>query len=143
MCLSISPFWFSNPPYILSPKYSSIFFLIFWFINFYSIFVFATPLKLCDVIYEWPPFENMAGVRERRRETWVIVTSRDIWLRPSLNTQSCINPNWHEAGPIYPPYNFLIRFCLLNFHWKVPNIFEVKIEINRDNLRPCQAHGVI
>ena len=122
MFLYISPFWFSNPPYILSPIHQ-FFFSIIWFINFYSIFVFATPLKHCDVIYEWPPFENMAGVRERRRETWVIVTSRDIWLRPSLNTQSCINPNWHEAGHFYPPCNFGIGFCQLNLYQKFPNFF--------------------
>ena len=33
------------------------------------------------------------------------------------------NPNWHEAGWIYPPYNFWIGFRQLNFHQKFPNIF--------------------
>ena len=33
------------------------------------------------------------------------------------------NPNWHETGRIYPPYNFWIGFCLLNFYKKIPNIF--------------------
>ena len=34
-----------------------------------------------------------------------------------------INPNWHEAGQIYPLYNFWIGFCQLNFYQKFPNIF--------------------
>ena len=34
-----------------------------------------------------------------------------------------INPNWHEAGQIHPPYNFWIEFCQLNFYQKFPNIF--------------------
>ena len=34
-----------------------------------------------------------------------------------------LNPNWHEAGRIYPPYNFWIGFCQLNFYQKFPNIF--------------------
>ena len=25
------------------------------------------------------------------------------------------NPDWHKAGRIYPPYNFWIGFCQLNF----------------------------
>ena len=35
----------------------------------------------------------------------------------------CFNPNWHEAGWIYPPYNFRIDFWQLNFYQKLPNIF--------------------
>ena len=27
-----------------------------------------------------------------------------------------LNPNWHEAGRIYPPYNFWMGFCQLNFY---------------------------
>jgi hypothetical protein len=34
-----------------------------------------------------------------------------------------IDPNWHEAGRIYPPYNFRIGFCQVNFYQKFPNIF--------------------
>ena len=34
-----------------------------------------------------------------------------------------LNPNWHEAGRISPPYNFWIGFCQLNFYQKFPNIF--------------------
>ena len=52
----------------------------------------------------------------------------------------CNNPNWHEAGRIYPPYNFKIGFCQLNFIKNFQILFEVKIEIKRDNLTPCQAH---
>ena len=33
------------------------------------------------------------------------------------------NPNWHETGRIYLPYNFRIGFCQLNFYQKFPNIF--------------------
>jgi len=35
----------------------------------------------------------------------------------------CNNPNWHEAGRIYSPYNFWIGFCQLNFYQKYPNVF--------------------
>ena len=33
------------------------------------------------------------------------------------------NPNWHEAGLIYPPYNFWIGFCQLNFLSKISEHF--------------------
>jgi hypothetical protein len=36
---------------------------------------------------------------------------------------SLVNPNWHETGWIYLPYNFRIGFCKLNFYQKFPNIF--------------------
>ena len=39
------------------------------------------------------------------------------------NMYYLFNPNWHEAGRIYPPYNFWIGFCQLNFYQKFPNIF--------------------
>ena len=56
-----------------------------------------------------------------------------------LYNTSGFNPNWHAAGRIYPPYNFLIGFYQLNFQ----TFLEVKIEINRNNLTPCQAHWVL
>jgi hypothetical protein len=34
-----------------------------------------------------------------------------------------VNPNWHETGWIYLPYNFRIGFCQLNFYQKFQNIF--------------------
>ena len=37
--------------------------------------------------------------------------------------QDKLNPNRHEAGWIYPPYNFRIDFWQLNFYQKLPNIF--------------------
>ena len=43
------------------------------------------------------------------------------------------NPDWHKAGRIYPPYNFWIGFCQLNFIKNVQTFLEVKIEINWDN----------
>ena len=46
----------------------------------------------------------------------------------------CNNPNWHEAGRIYSPYNFWIGFQIF---------LEVKIEMNQDNLTPCEAHRVL
>ena len=33
-----------------------------------------------------------------------------------------LNPNWHEAGRIYPLYNLRIGFCQLNFYQKFSNI---------------------
>jgi hypothetical protein len=48
--------------------------------------------------------------------------SFEVW-RPGRSDSSNINPNWHEAGQIYPPYNFWIGFCQLNFFQKFPNIF--------------------
>ena len=47
----------------------------------------------------------------------------------SINTQSCINPNWHEGGHITPPCPFWIPFCQLNIHQKFPNFLGVKIDI--------------
>ena len=37
---------------------------------------------------------------------------------------SFFNPNWHEAGRIYPPYIFWIGFCQLNFHQK-PGVYSI------------------
>ena len=34
-----------------------------------------------------------------------------------------LNPNWHEAGQIYPPYKYWIGLCQLNFYQKFLNIF--------------------
>ena len=45
-----------------------------------------------------------------------------ITLRFLLHSE-VLNPNWHEAGRIYPPYDFMIGFCQLNFYQKFPNIF--------------------
>ena len=39
------------------------------------------------------------------------------------STDMCVNPNWHETGRIYPPYNFWIVFCQMNFYQKISNIF--------------------
>ena len=43
-------------------------------------------------------------------------------VRPSPYATGLLNPNWHEAGRIYPPYNFWIGFYQLNFYQKFPNI---------------------
>ena len=43
--------------------------------------------------------------------------------RKLLNFENWINPNWHETGWIYPPYDFWIGFCQLNFYQKFTNIF--------------------
>ena len=46
-----------------------------------------------------------------------------IWLQIDGFLQRLdLNPNWHEAGRIYPTYNFWIGFCQLNFYQKFPNI---------------------
>ena len=37
--------------------------------------------------------------------------------------QNSLNPNRHEAGRIYPPYNFWIGFCQLNFNQKFSKHF--------------------
>ena len=34
-----------------------------------------------------------------------------------------LNPDWHEAGRIYSPYNFWIGFCQLNLYQKIPKKF--------------------
>ena len=54
-----------------------------------------------------------------------------------------VNPNWHEGGHFPPPCPFWIRFCQLNFYQKFPIFLEVKIDINRVNLTPRQAHWVL
>ena len=40
-------------------------------------------------------------------------------------------------------YNLWIEFCQLNFFKNLQTFLEVKIEINQDNLTPCQAHWVL
>ena len=55
------------------------------------------------------------------------------WTLPNfLKKIACLfNPNWHEAGRIYPPYNVWIGFCQLNFYQKFQTFLELNIEINR------------
>ena len=50
-----------------------------------------------------------------------------------------LNPNWHEAGRIYPPYIFGLDFVSWFFIKHIQTFLEVKIEINGNNLKPCQA----
>ena len=38
--------------------------------------------------------------------------------------------------------HFWIRFCWLNFYQKVPNFFEVKIDINQVILTPCPVYWI-
>ena len=69
-------------------------------------------------------------------ETWEHPFPLTIWCSNFISKPSypLLNPNWHEAGRIYPPYNFWIGFQIF---------LEVKIEINQDNLTPCEAHRVL
>ena len=50
------------------------------------------------------------------------------------------NPNWHETGWIYLlvifEFGFVSRIFIKNFQ----TFLGVKIEINRNNMTPCQAH---
>ena len=67
--------------------------------------------------------------QEKHSSNWIISlwralteqTVSSLWC--SNSSSSSLNPNWHEAGRIYPPYNFFIGFCQLNFYQKFPNIF--------------------
>ena len=43
----------------------------------------------------------------------------DNFEKKNINS---LNPNWHEAGRIYPPYNFLILILSGDFYQKFPNI---------------------
>ena len=62
----------------------------------------------------WPPFET----------TVVIAAAAQGFINISVFGYPLpFNPNWHEAERIYPPYNFWIGFCQLNFYQKFPNIF--------------------
>jgi hypothetical protein len=64
---------------------------------------------------------------------WAEIGQNRIWgdggskklkkRRTSLMDDPLVNPNWHETGRIYLPYNFRIGFCQLNFYQKFPNIF--------------------
>ena len=53
------------------------------------------------------------------------------------------NPNRHEAGRIYPLIIFALDFVSWIFIKYFQTFLEVKIQINRDNLTPCQAHWVL
>ena len=57
----------------------------------------------------------------------------------SLLAWSIVNPIWHEEGRIYPPY-IALDFVSSIFIKKFQTFSSVKIEINRNNLTPCQAH---
>ena len=50
-----------------------------------------------------------------------------------ISISRAFNHIWHEAGWIYPPYDFWIGFCQLNFYQNFQTFLEVKIEINWDN----------
>jgi len=45
------------------------------------------------------------------------------WFFVKKAQKKGLNPNWHETGRIYPPYNFWIGFCQLNLYPKFSNIF--------------------
>ena len=53
------------------------------------------------------------------------------------------NPNWHKAGRIYPLTIFGLDFVSWIFIKNFQTFLEMKIEINRDNSTPCQAHWVL
>ena len=55
----------------------------------------------------------------------------------------CLNPNWHEARQIYPLKIFELDLVGWIFIKNFQTFSEVKIEINWDNLTPCQAHLVL
>ena len=53
------------------------------------------------------------------------------------------NPNWHETRQIYHLITFELDFVSWIFIKNFQRFLEVKIEINRDNLTPCQANWVL
>ena len=65
-----------------------------------------------DVKYLMKSCKNLKGGLQVR-----IVVS-NCFLK-EIRILDYFNPNWHEAGWIYPPYNFWIGFCQLNFYQKV------------------------
>ena len=90
--------------------------------------------KICTLLYlihlhfvTWPSLDFLLTTFPPRR----------YWMTAKLN------PNWHEAGRIYPPYNNWNGFCQLNFYQNFQTFLEMKIEINRDNLTSFQAHWVL
>ena len=54
-----------------------------------------------------------------------------------------VNPNWHEAGHFPPPVLFGSYFVSWFFTKNFGTFLEVKIDINRVNLTPWQAHWVL
>ena len=53
------------------------------------------------------------------------------------------NPNWHETWLTYLPYNFRIGFVSWFYIKNFQTFLEVKIEINLDDLKPCQVQWVL
>ena len=51
-----------------------------------------------------------------------------------------LNPNWHEGRHFPPPVLFGPDFVSWIFTKNFQTFLEVKIDINRVNLTPCQAH---
>ena len=54
-----------------------------------------------------------------------------------------INPNWHEGGHLPPPVLFWSDFVSWIFIKNLWTFLEVKIDINRAKLTPCQTHWVL
>ena len=52
------------------------------------------------------------------------MSSKVAYSRPTIVYETGLNPNGHDAGRIYHPYDFWNGFCQLNFYQKFPNIFE-------------------
>ena len=70
-----------------------------------------------------------------------IRVNQGLGVSSSKNLNCCLHlspPNWHEAGH-FPPCPFWIRFLAAYFYQNFQSFFEVKIDINRINLTPCQV----
>ena len=64
-------------------------------------------------------------------------------LRSYLYLLLLVNPNWHEGRHFY----LIVLFGSYFFSWifikNLQTFLEEKIDINRVNLTPCQAHWVL
>ena len=58
-------------------------------------------------------------------------------------TKNMLNPNWHEAGHFPPLVLFGTDFVSWIFTRNFQTFLEVKIDINWNNLTPCQVNCVL
>ena len=99
-----------------------------------DVYIERQQAEMTSGIFNVPLPPNLTGLN---LVCWTLVESFNKWheenrsyinyIRITISILALctilINPNWHETGRIYLPYNFRIGFCQLNFYQKFPNIF--------------------
>ena len=68
---------------------------------------------------------------------------RRKWKMELQRCTAALSPNWHEGWYFYLLVLFGSDFVCWIFIKNFQTLLEVKIDINRVNLKPCQAHWVL